>query len=270
MTNIKKIRKPKKLPTSQLAFYMTYPILAQEVGLSEEIIEEIFFWRVTKNYGLYPDMARNFLEREQMILQKRGDYLDSYYFGQLISVKEALTIFCANTKENSIGNAILWGDNFHTLTMSEMVSFYKMFLQLRNTYQWRQKNINRILANNESTKKQILKGNGSIEEKTQEIHFLEEEYSKIFEQEELERKLLGMNRMLVNCMYKKLGSIMGYQSPDEDKQAMRTFMKEFFLIPTNKKVQGEIKTLYRDLSDDIVKRDLSLIQKYNPETFKIR
>jgi len=57
---------------------------------------------------------------------------------------------------------------------------------------------------------------------------LEEVYSKISEQEELERKLLVMHRILENCMFNKLASSMGYKTPRDAKQTLLPLEENLF------------------------------------------
>ena len=154
----------RKLPTSQLIFYMTNPEFKYLNKKSK--IEATLYARLTGSYKLELDGARKFISREQDIIGVRGYDIEKYTFGADKNCQDSFRVFYDNIASHSMRGYTLdkktpydilfkifneyehfekmyedyvssgsrgimptlrTEDKFNTLTMSEIVDFMALF-----------------------------------------------------------------------------------------------------------------------------------------------
>lgn len=251
--------KMEKLPTSQLIFYMSSPELGNESLKSR--IEETVFYRLTKRYKLYPDMARKFVEREQEVIDVRGQNIESYIFGKDMSYDELFRIFYESVE--LISRMVKIQDNFNTLTMSEIAEFCFWFATYKKKFENRQKMFQKALKNNDNEQKRILNSNGiSFDTKEKEINELRELREIIQLKDTNECSLIGYNEMLYKCMLSKLKEIMGYDK-NQDLRAIWTLNTEINLLKQKSPIQKQEKKQFADINFDAYTYYTTLPSEYN-------
>lgn len=249
--------KIEKLPTSQLVFYMSSPELGN--GILASRIEETIFSRLTKEYKLYPNAARKFIEREQEIINVRGYNIENYTFGKDMSYNELFRIFYESVE--LISRAVVVKDNFNTLTMSEISEFSDWFNIYRKSFTKRQKMLQKSLKNNDKQQKKILKSNIPFHSKEQKINELERLQKIMQTQCRNEYSLIRYNGMLSDCMLDKLKEVMGYDT-SQDLRVVWTAFKES-LLTLKLSIQHQEEEQFNDINFDAYTYYTTLPSEYN-------
>lgn len=250
--------KIENLPTSQLIFYMSSPELGN--GILASKIEATIFSRLTKEYKLYPDVAKKFVEREQKVINVRGYNIENYTFGKDMSYNELFKIFYESVE--LISRVVAAKDNFNTLTMSEISEFYYWFNIYRSRFTKRQTMLQKSLKNNDKQQKKILKSNIPFDSKEQKINELERLQEIMQTQRSNEHSLIGYNKMLSNCMLRKLKEVMGYDT-SQDLRVFLTVLKEIFLLMQKSSIQRQEKKQFNDVNFDAYTYYTTLPSEYN-------
>ncbi|MCI8778302.1 MAG: hypothetical protein HFI87_04065 [Bacilli bacterium] len=249
--------KIEKLPTSQLVFYMSSPELGN--GILASRIEATVFSRLTKEYKLYPNVARKFIEREQEIINVRGYNIENYTFGKEMSYNELFRIFYESVE--LISRVVEVKANFNTLTMSEISEFYYWFSIYKNSFTKRQKMLQKSLKSNDKQQKKILKSNIPFHSKEQKINELERLQKIMQTQCSNEHSLIGYNEMLFNCMLNKLKEVMRYDA-NKDLRVFWTALKEA-LLTQKSSIQHQEKEQFGDINFDAYTYYTTLPSEYN-------
>lgn len=249
--------KIENLPTSQLIFYMSSPELGN--GILASKIEATIFSRLTKEYKLYPDVAKKFVEREQKVINVRGYNIENYTFGKDMSYNELFKIFYESVE--LISSVVVVKDNFNTLTMSEILEFYDWFSIYKNSFTKRQKLFQKALKNNDKQQKKLLNSSIPFDTKEQEINELERLQKIMQTQCSNEHSLIGYNKMLSKCMLRKLREVMEYDT-SQDSRAFWTAFKEI-LLTQKLSIQHQEKKQFDDINFDAYTYYTALPSEYN-------
>lgn len=231
----------KRIPTSQMVFYMTVPGLTND---KKQEINYVLFDRLTRRYKLHPLIAQSFVSIEQDIINLRGYNIESYNFGQDRRFKDILKIFYENNP--AMRQPLDEGFTPSTLTMSEMVDFNHRFVDLSVKLLDRIKKIEKVRA-----KQNVLHARGGSLYVTpeQEFEALNAARKIISDQIANEKTLSEYYEMMAQHMRAKIRTLMGTGcSYKEHKKTQLIIIKESILMWQRSPIKTQEMRSYEDIS----------------------
>lgn len=250
----------KKVPTSKLVYASVFPgkiEVKTRIGVEEEV-----FLRLTKEFKLTPDKARQFIEGEQDVISSRGEDISKYYFCGKHDVDDVLRAYYGAF--DTISRVVSYRDNLDGFTFSELVLFFNVFGNKYNFYNYRQLQLEKKLKAEDKRMSKLLSGHASFAEKEEAFNNVKELKASLEEQKRLEGELVGLFQMLRNCSMSKMATQLDTTRND--------IMFALRLIPEGGRVNsinnidinfGEMAAEHKDLTQDVYSHDVDILSDFN-------
>lgn len=253
----------KKLPTSQLVFYMDN----QEIDDSKlkARIEDTIYDRLTRKYKMYPTDVDTFMAREHRVISSRGYDLQKYSFGRDMLYEELFKIFYENI--GRVSRVTMITEDFTALTMSEIVEFYVWFSGYWGSFRKRQKKYSEAISDNERQQQKVLDNRSySLNDKRTQIEELQSLSETLKKRQKLEYELIGYNDLLSKCLKTEFKDIMGL-SRSENMRSLMLVLQEFFYLKQSSPIQVEEGKQFKDLNFDAYSYYTSVPSQYDVQGY---
>ncbi len=249
--------KVKKIPTSKLVFETVFPghvEVKSRIGAEEEL-----FLRLTKEFKLSPDLAREFVSEEQEKISARGDDLGSYFFDADRTLDSSLIALYSGA--DHIGRVVSTVKSLNAFTFSEYTCFQAVTNVLWDNYRKRIAAFDKIIKREGLNVDRVLTSDALFSEKEAIIGEVEGKKDDLVQRRNKEQELIGIYNMLCKLCLEKATNCLGTDDTDV-KAVLRVFreMVRVYYTPKKSLLRSELKS-YLDIENDYYQHDIDLLNQ---------